>query len=210
MYFRFATYLTYEAGFPEWIRGLWRYDNNPREPLYSEARNLNLMLKEIGNQLLSLESDTVFKASDGPPANCFIKRVWIWNGSDSLLQIGTFHNADGDSFFIIVNRHCLASESLEAIVGLSDTTWFLYDCYNHEAIAFEWIIGMPQPPYYYRIRLKPGEGRLFRLIPFQQAFKINQDQTYANVCYAALRTKATSAFHRFNENLASLCTAAVS
>lgn len=194
MYFRFTTYLTYEAGFPEWIRGLWRYDNNPREPLYSEARNLNLMLKKIGNQLLSLESDTVFKASDGIPQDCFIKSVKIWDMLDTLIQIGTFHKTSNpdENFFIIVNRHCLPSETLEVIVGLEDTLCYLYDCYSTETITYEEIIGWPQPPYYYRIKLQPGQGRLFRMVPFTQEFKINQNQTYTNLPFVALRTKATS------------------
>jgi len=145
---------------------------------------MNFTLQEIGSTLMGLTSDTVFKASDGSPSDCFIKKVWIWNGADSLLQVGTFHD-DTSNYFIIVNR-------LEAVVGLSDTTLFLYDCYNHEVITYEYIIGMSQPPYYYRIKLKPGQGRLFRLIPFEHEFRINQNQGYTNMRFAALRTKATS------------------
>lgn len=196
-YFLYPTEKEKSASSTWYDSGLVDQSVNPprhRDSLWIPAQAMNFTLQEIGSTLMGLTSDTVFKASDGPSSDCFIKKVWIWNGSDSLLQIGTFHNANEDSFFIIVNRHCLDSESLEVVVGLSDTTRFLYDCYNHEAIAFEWITGMTQPPFYYRIKLNPGEGRLFRLIPFQQQFKINQDQTYANVCYAALRTNATSAF----------------
>ncbi|MGQ9702769.1 MAG: hypothetical protein ACUVQT_10025 [bacterium] len=168
IYFRYRTRKTYELGYAEWLRGLWRYDNAPREPQYSEVRHINSVLKEIGPLLFSLKSDTVFKSSDGIPQDCFIKSVRILNLHDTLIQIGTFHKMSNpdDKYFIIVNRHCLASESLEVIVGFEDTLRYLYDCYNKEIITHEWITGWPQTPYYYRIKLQPGQGRLFRVVPF--------------------------------------------
>lgn len=167
MYFRYKTRIAYEFNDTLWMRGLWRYDNNPREPLHSEAKNINLTLKKIGPLLLSLESDTVFKASDGIPLDCFIKDVIINNMQDTLIQIGTFHKAGNldDKYFIIVNRHCLPSESLEVVVELEDTLRYLYDCYTGEAINSV-IISGPNT-YGYRIKLQPGQGRLFRIVPFK-------------------------------------------
>ena len=193
MYFRYKTRPTNESGFTEWMRALWRYDNSPREPLYSEAKNINVVLKEIGPLLLTLTSDTVFKASDGIPQGCFIKNLKIWNMQDTLIQIGTFHKTDNpdDKYFIIVNRHCLPSESLEVVVELEDTLRYLYDCYNKAIITYERMIGGPIT-YGYRVKLQPGQGRLFRMVPFTQEFRINQNQTYTNLPYVALRTKATS------------------
>ncbi|MCK4672599.1 hypothetical protein KAT67_01320, partial [candidate division WOR-3 bacterium] len=171
--------------------GLTRNDGYPRYPLWTAAKEMNFIIDSIGSTLLTLESDMVFKASEGVPPDCFIKKVWIWNIPDTLIQIGTFHDNTSD-YFIIVNRHCLLEESLEVIVGLEDTLRFLYDCYSKETITYELLIGPPQPPYYYRVKLQPGQGRLFRVIPFEQEFAINLNQSYANMPYAALRTKATS------------------
>jgi len=164
----------------------------PRKPLWTAAKEMNFLMRSIGSTLLSLESDTVFKSTNGIPPDCFIKKVWIWNIPDTLIQIGTFHDNTSD-YFIIVNRHCLPEESLEVIVGLEDTLRFLYDCYSKETITYELLIGgPPQPPYYYRIKLQPGQGKLLRVIPFDQEFAINLNQSYANMPYAALITKATS------------------
>ena len=193
MYYRYRTRITHEADTAEWMRGLWRHDGTPREPLYSEVSNINETLDSIGSILITLESDTVFLASNGVPPDCFIKKVRIWNYADTLIQIGTFHKANNpdDKYFIIVNRHCLPSESLEVVVELEDTLRYLYDCYNKEIITYELIIGGPIT-YGYRIKLQPGQGRLFRMVPFSREFKINQNQTYTNMPYVALRTKATS------------------
>jgi hypothetical protein len=174
-----------------WYDSGLTYNGAPREPLWTGAKEMNFMLRDIGSKLLTLESDMVFKVSEGIPPDCFIKKVWIWNYADTLIQIGTFHGNTSD-YFIIVNRHCLPEESLEVIVGLEDTLRFLYDCYSKETITYELLIGPPQPPYYYRIKLQPGQGKLLRVIPFDQEFATNLNQSYANMPYAALRTKATS------------------
>lgn len=68
---------------PDWAdSGLVDQSTSPprhRDSLWIPARETNFALKEIGPQLLTLTSDTVFKASDGIPASCFIKDAIIWN-----------------------------------------------------------------------------------------------------------------------------------
>lgn len=174
-----------------WVDSGLTCNGNPRYPLWTAAKEMNFIMREIGPTLMELTSDTVFLVSDGIPNDCFIKKAWIWNYSDTLIQIGTFHD-DNSDYFIMVNRHCLPSETLDVIIGLNDTLLFLYDCYTQATITYEQLIGLPNPPYYYRITLLPGQGRLFRLVPFSEEFEINQGHTYTNMPYAAVKTKATS------------------
>jgi len=163
IYFRYRTRKTTESGFTEWMRGLWRYDNTHREPLYSAARGINLVLKKIGPILSTLKSDTVFKSISIPFNNCNISFI-----SDTLMQIGTFYkngNPD-DKYFIIVNRHCLPEESREVLVGINSLdSLFLYDCYSKDVINP--VRGSKSQPYSFRIKLKPGEGKLLRLVIFK-------------------------------------------
>ncbi len=166
-YFIYQSDKELNQGMHFWICGLTDSLGIQRRPLWDMVKNINQELKGISAKLLSLVSDTVFKASDGIPADCFIKDVLIWGMQDTLIQIGTFHknNNPDDKYFIIVNRHCLPEESLEVIVELEDTLRNLYDCYSKETITFELSAGLPQPPYFYHLKLQPGQGRIFQLLP---------------------------------------------
>jgi sugar lactone lactonase YvrE len=193
MYFRYNTKSTTEAGFPEWMRGLWRSDNTPREPLYSEAKSINQNLEIIGSRLLTLESDTVFKVSEGIPPDCYIKDV-----SEDLIQIGTFQHEgnEDDRYFIIVNRHCLPSDEKYVTVGIENTNpdqlYYLYDCLTKELITSGTEKGPPPFTQDFTIYLPPGQGRLLRVVPLGSEFQINQGEEYINLPYVALNTKANS------------------
>jgi len=189
MYWLHDTYDTYEAGYPEWMRGLWRYDNTPREPLFSEAREINKTLEKIGPALLALTSDTVFvhKGSNPPPetpSNCFIDYI----SDDDTVQVGTFH-ADSDSFFIIVNRLCQESDTDTVLVRIKRDSIFLHDLYTGEAIPPDTeFLGNAN----FSFLLPPGQGRCFQLVPFAQDFRTNNNHPYSNMRFAALNTKAWS------------------
>ncbi len=175
------TYKTIPEG--SWIDSGLTCNGNPRYPLWTAAKEMNFLIRDIGSKLLSLESDTVFKSTEGIPPSCFIKEI----SSDDTVQIGTFHNADNDTFFIIVNRLCQASDSDTVVIKIHKDSLFLTDLYTGEAIAPD---SEPNGNSYFSIPLPPAQGRFFQLIPFAQDFKINDNQAYANMVHVALDTKA--------------------
>lgn len=148
-----------------WVAGLTNPDGAKRALWYT-TRIINQELEGIGSRLLSLSSDTVFKANTTPPTNCFIKSV-----SDTLMQIGTFHDNTSD-YFIIVNRHCLLSETVTVKIGTerptTDSLYYLYDCLTNEVIDAASPDSNPIYIQHFMIELLPGQGRLFRLIPSAQ------------------------------------------
>jgi hypothetical protein len=141
-----------------WDIGLTNSSGDIKRPIWTTVRSINSELKKIGPLLAGLKSDTVFK-SDRVPQDCFIKTV-----EADLLQIGTFHDASYD-YFIIVNRNCLPEESLEAVVSIDrDNLQYLRDCYNQEMILPEATMGSSAISYF-KIKLAPGQGKLFCLHP---------------------------------------------
>ncbi|KPK62669.1 hypothetical protein AMJ83_10125 [candidate division WOR_3 bacterium SM23_42] len=162
IYFRFRTRLTNESGFPEWMRGLWRYDNRPREPLFTEVRNINDDLHHLGPILLTLTSHRVFNAR-AVPQESFIKYI----NTLHEVQIGTFYDSHKDTFFVMVNRHCRSIDSIRMKIGVATRgakTLYLLDCLTknriypvhsdlHRTSTVEVIVD-----------LQPGQGRLFKLV----------------------------------------------
>lgn len=141
-----------------WDVGLTNSSGNIKRPIWNTVKSINAELRSIGSQLIVLTSDTVFKSEHIPPT-CFIKAV-----SDNLVQIGTFHDRS-DNYFIIVNRHCLPEDSRDVVVGINkQNLQYLRDCHTQEIIYPMEKIELAQV-LDFKIRLTPGQGRLFHLHP---------------------------------------------
>ena len=139
-----------------YLRGLWRFDNTPREPLFSEVKSLNRVLESIGPALLTLTSNSVFRSDSVLPI-CFINYIKTGNN----VQVGTFHNSINDTFFIVVNRHCQPSYVDEIMMGIRGDNLFLEDLCSRNLIPAD---SQQNGTSYFSILLAPGEGRLFQLI----------------------------------------------
>ncbi len=150
-----------------WVCGLTTPDNygSEKRQLWFTVKTINKELECIGSRLVSLVSDTVFKGSDGVPSKCFIKSIRISGLPDTLIQIGTFHHKGNtnERYFIVVNRHCLPSESLDVVIGIEDKPSYLYDCSTNEKINRISVPGCPQALLFYRVKLQPGQGRFFQI-----------------------------------------------
>ena len=161
LYFRFRTRLTNESGFPEWMRGLWRYDKRPREPLFTEVKNINEDLRSLGPTLLTLTSDRVFEAHN-IPRQSFIKYI----NTLYRIQVGTFHDTQQDTFFMVVNRHCRARDTINLKIGIASgqaTNLHLIDCLTQERIYPVRTDLYHTNTTEVAVILQPGQGRLFKL-----------------------------------------------
>jgi sugar lactone lactonase YvrE len=190
VYWLWCTRLTHEQGFPEWIRGIWRYNGGRRDSLFNPVRDLNITLQKIGPTIMTMSSDTVFKHpnlnSPEIPPDCFIDYI----SGDDTVQVGTFHSANNDTFFIIANRICRASDTDTVVMRIKKDSVFLADLYTGEAILADSI---KNGRAVFSFSLYPGQGRCFQLVPFAQEFTINGNQAYANMPFAVCSTKVWSA-----------------
>jgi DNA-binding beta-propeller fold protein YncE len=170
-------------------RGLWRHDNTRREPMFSAVANINQGLEEIGPTLMELDIDTVFKHVSGQNIPfCCIKAIH----NDSIVQVGTFHNDNSDTFFIMVNRLCrdTTTEHETLSVQMRKDSILLCDLVSGDAIAPD---SAPNGEAYFTLHFNPGQGKLFQLVPFAQEFFINGNQAYANMPFAVCSTRVWSA-----------------
>jgi hypothetical protein len=149
-------------------------------PMFNYVKRVNDDLRKIGPTLTALTSTAVGKWNGAP-----IK--FIQSSTDSLVHFGTFEGLAAQ-YFIIVNRDCRKdSFRLDTVgLGLSSTapSYFLHDEVTGEAIA-----PLPregQDPYRFALRLGPGQGRLFRVVPLAGWIKRNQGYAYSNLRPAAL------------------------
>lgn len=162
IYFRFRTRLTEESGFPEWMRGLWRNDNKPREPLFTEARNINEDLWQLGPILMKLTSDQVFNATSIPQES-FIKTI----DTSHKVQIGTFHDAQNNDFFVAVNRNCRPHDSTHVKIGIANRgarILYLLDCLTNEATHPARTNLHPTNTTEITVDLQPGQGKLLKIV----------------------------------------------
>lgn len=139
-----------------WVVGMTdTLGSNIKRPLWHTVAEINRDLSSIGEILLNLESDDVFRV-DAVPEGSFIQEV-----SDSLIQIGTFHD-DENRYFIMVNRHCLPNDTISLSFTVKN---------SYKAKLYDYMTKKNVHPYYekndryiFRTTLEPGAGKLFKLL----------------------------------------------
>lgn len=140
-----------------YLRGLWRFDHTPREPLFSEVRKLNQVIESIGPILLTLTSGSVFK-SKNIPSHGVINSI----SPECIAQFGTFHDDHSDAYLIVVNRHCHLEYLEKVSFGLDDRYLLIKDIYTNEVFLPD---SATSGSTFFSVPFKSGEGRCFKLIP---------------------------------------------
>ena len=140
-----------------YVRGLWRFDDTPREPLFSEVRKLNQVIESIGPTLLTLTSGSVFK-SKNIPSHGVINSI----SPECIAQIGTFHDEHSDAFLVVVNRQCHLEYSEIVSFGLDDRYLLIKDIYTNEVFLPD---SVQSGSTFFSVSFESGEGRCFELIP---------------------------------------------
>lgn len=142
--------------------------------LFNTVKSLNEELRIIGPVIMNLYSDTVFVRN--VPAKHIIKSI-----SDSLIQCGLFHHKDNtnDRYFYLANRHCLPKDTISLTITLNYTTpagydqYYVVDLKNGQAISGLLNSGVDSV---IALRLAPGDGSLYRLIPIKGSLNLKMDK----------------------------------
>ncbi|MEW6027673.1 MAG: NHL repeat-containing protein, partial [Planctomycetota bacterium] len=179
----------YTAGGQQWYQmGLADHTGAHREPQWSAVKNLNAQIKALSSDLANLAWENTFRSV--APAGSFITAV-----SDSFVQVGLFHSKDNtnDKYFYLVNRHCLPTDTLTVTVNISNAEpFFITDMLTGQPATGQLVAGTGVPFSY---KLQPGEGRLFRIVPFTAQININQNSTYTNFRFVQADNPASSGLY---------------
>ncbi|HAD82316.1 MAG: hypothetical protein A2509_02540 [Candidatus Edwardsbacteria bacterium RIFOXYD12_FULL_50_11] len=179
----------YAAGGQQWYQmGLADHTGAHREPQWSAVKNLNTQIKTLAPGLLNLAWENAYRSV--APTGSFITAI-----SDSFVQVGLFHAKENasDKYFYLVNRHCLPTDTLTVTVNVSNAEpFFICDVLTGQAVSLQLAAGTYVPFSY---KLQPGEGRLFRIVPFTAQIKINQNATYTNFRFIQVDDPASSSLH---------------
>jgi YVTN family beta-propeller protein len=159
--------------------------------MFAAAKEINNRANFWASTLLNLTCDQAFREQGGSlPAGNFITEV-----SDSLVQVGLFHHKTNtnDKYFMLVNRHCLPTDTLTVTINISNTEpFFITDMLTGNPASGQLTAGTNVPFSY---KLQPGEGRLFRIVPFTAQIKISQNATYTNFRFVQVDDPASSSLH---------------
>jgi hypothetical protein len=95
----------------------------------------------------------------------------VGTNPDSIyVQVGFFDDYD-TAYFMLVNRRCLSTEEQNVTVYIDSAEignkkmWYVIDQYSHDT-TFTGAINGAIP---FTTHLEPGEGKLFRLVPFPES-----------------------------------------
>ena len=140
---------------------------------WREAQALNKMLQELDDTLLLLTSDAVFPGT--APAS-IVRRL----SDPADCHLGTFTHADGTRYLMVVNRRCERSHlprprTLTVTlnpVRLNGRTYsyLVGNLHTREMVATS---NGPSPSF--SLSLRPGEGKLFRIEPWDDLVTLTGD-----------------------------------
>ena len=147
-------------------------DGNYRiTPKWTKVQSLNRMLQDLDDTLLRLTSDAVF-AGDAPAS--FVQRL----SDPADFHLGTFTHADGDRYLMVVNRRCRPSDPPRWVTIMLNPSrlnglnysYLVEDLHSGEMVATSNGLSAS-----FSVSLAPGEGRLFRLEPWDDLITLGGD-----------------------------------
>ena len=160
-------------------------------PKWREVQALNKTLQELDDTLLQLTSDAVFRG-DAPES--LVRRL----SDPADYHLGAFTHADGARYLMVVNRRCApwprrprtVTVELDAS-ELNGPAWsyLATDLHTGEMVATN--NGLYP---YFTLSLGPGEGKLFRLEPWDDHVSLTGDVTIPTGVKLTLPAGTTVAF----------------
>ncbi|MCJ7459279.1 MAG: right-handed parallel beta-helix repeat-containing protein [candidate division Zixibacteria bacterium] len=187
-YFRYSSHPQWTPQNPAWQSGLlwWNEDvqdwvpietypgpnpySSQPETLLTEVVQINFWLDSLGTTLRSLDwidacLDSSYNNNDlHGCGGSYLDSIRSPGHEPHWVQVGFFENQTGDtSYFMLVNRECLATEGANYDVFLSKAggPFYIRDMYLNTKVGMVNGIGDM-----FTVYLGPGEGKLFRLEPF--------------------------------------------
>ncbi len=167
-------------------------DGNYRiTPKWREVQALNKMLQELDDTLLQLTSDAVFRG-DAPESP--VQRL----SDPADYHLGAFTHADGRRYLMVVNRRCqpyprrprMVTIQLDASELDGPTySYLVRDIHTKEMVATSNGVSPS-----FSLSLGPGEGKLFRLEPWDDQVALTGDVTVPAGVKLTLAAGTTVAF----------------
>ncbi len=136
---------------------------------YDEVTAINANLKTLGPILLTLTWQSAFTSGETVPSGSVVTS--ISGGTSSFIEVGNFvHQTNGESYFMLVNRRCEASDVQTVTVTLTSSgsrrliedvlaSYAPWDG-NANRLAYRTLEAGNNT---FTVTLNPGEGRLFRV-----------------------------------------------
>lgn len=163
---------------------------------YFAVKKINRQLAVLGPTIVQLDWKNSYSTNTSPdiynpdPAYSIVQSVVSNEFSNPYIEIGQFvHQLTGEQYFILVNRRCCLEDDGECIDYEEQTLTITLN--TDGGLYIEDILATTEPwegdaysvAYRYlengentfHVRLKPGEGRLFRLTENGIAGEINSD-----------------------------------
>ena len=158
---------------------------------WREVQAINGMLRELDDTLLQLTSDAVFPGT--APAS-FVQRL----SDPADFHLGTFTHGDGARYLMVVNRRCMPWPRRSRMVTVE------LDPSELNGPAFSYLVGdlhgreiaatsnglSPS----FTLSLGPGEGKLFRIEPWDDHVALTGDVTIPAGVKLTLAAGTTVAF----------------
>lgn len=166
--------------------------NHSTEPYFSkwsEVQTLNSILDSLDATLLQLTSVNVFP---GNSPQSFVQSL----SDPSDFHIGTFtHSSDPAHYIMIVNRRCAPTDTRGVTVTLNASqldgtySYLIKDMYTREAVVTNSSSSPSFTP-----TLLPGQGKLFRIEPWDSQITLTGDVTVPSGVTLTLQPGTTVAF----------------
>ena len=142
-------------------------------PRWTEVQALNRMLQEHDDTLLELTSEVVFPG-DAPAS--FVESL----SDPADYHLGAFTHGDGTRYLMVVNRRCQPSRRLRTLtIGLkaSDLSGPVHSYLVRELYDKEIELTGNGPSPSFTASFAPGEGKLFRIEPWDDDVTLTGDVT---------------------------------
>ena len=143
----------------------------PHEPNWSAVRDVNAIIDSIG--WLFADTTSWKGAGSGDTVNLipgsFIHHLKSAEFESPWIEAGFFKDTVNTNYFMLVNRRCLSTEAQNVTVSIDSAgmgehkkMWYVIDQYSQDT-TFTGAINGTIP---FTTHLDPGEGKLFKLVPF--------------------------------------------
>ena len=159
-------------------------------PKWTEVQSLNGMLQDLDDILLRLTSDAVF-AGDAPES--FVQGL----SDPADFHLGAFTHEDSSRYLMVVNRRCRPSDPPRWVTIMLNPvrlhgpqfSYLIEDVQSGELVVTNRGFSVS-----FSVYLAPGEGRLYRLVPWDDHVVLSGDVTVPAGVKLTLSPGATVAF----------------
>ncbi len=144
----------------------FRHDYEPFLSKYQAVRDVFTQLDAVGNVLQTLQRDTAYCAFGRTDFPGFVDSIYCEDdpAGESYIEVGQFHNAQNDTFLIVVNRRTDGDRHISIKLDSVVSGAVLRDLYTDERFS-------DAEGTFHSIPFAAGAGRIFALERYKSAKK---------------------------------------